>query len=54
MEGDMRVRVINRFSFNYDRTGIADVAAWDRGDFWIPVTIGSQLHTIAKRDLEEA
>jgi len=49
----MRVRVINRFSGTYERVGFADEAAWDRDDFWIPVTIGQTLHFIAKRDLVE-
>ena len=50
----MRVRVINKFSKNFEKVGFADVAAWDRDDFWIPVTIGGHLHSIAKRDLAEA
>jgi hypothetical protein len=50
----MKVRVINKFSNNYDKVGIADVAAWDRDDFWIPVTINGERHLVAKRDLVEA
>ena len=57
MEGTMRpflVRVVNRYSNNHEKTGIADVAAWDRNDFWIPVMIDGQRHLIAKADLVEA
>jgi len=50
----MKVRVINKFSKNYDRTGIADEAAWNREDFWIPVVINKERCLVAKRDLVEA
>ena len=50
----MRVRVVNPFSVNFDRVGIADEAAWDRNDFWIPVTIGRNSCLVAKKDLVEA
>ena len=53
-EGMMRVRVTNKFSNNYDKVGIADETAWDRDDFWIPVTINGERHLIAKIDLVEA
>jgi len=50
----MKVRVVNKNSSNYERTGIADEAAWDRDDFWIPVVINGEDHMVAKRDLVEA
>jgi hypothetical protein len=50
----MRVRVVNKFSNNFEKAGIADEAAWDRDDFWIPVIINGIRHLIAKRDLAEA
>jgi hypothetical protein len=54
MEGTMRVQVVNKFSPNYAKTGMADEKAWDRNDFWIPVLINGIRHLVAKMDLVEA
>ena len=51
---EMKVQVVNNFGNYHGRIGFADVAAWDRNDFWIPVVIDGERHMIAKRDLVEA
>ena len=50
----MKVQVVNQFSNNHGKTGIADEKSWDRNDFWISVVINGVRHLIAKMDLVEA
>lgn len=49
----MRVLVVNKMSNNHGKIGVADEAAWDRNDFWIPVSFDGSQNLVAKRDLQE-
>jgi hypothetical protein len=49
----MLVRVINRFSLTYGKSGLADEKAWSEERFWIPVMFGGIRYLVARHDLEE-
>ena len=52
MEETMWVRVINRFSPTYGKSGLADEKAWSEEKFWVPVMFGSLRYLVARHDLE--